>query len=212
MTVTAEEKGKQDKAVVLTLAPSEYADLVEGLTPLETTLRNLALVSFAVVGIGGILSISQPIRPELYLYGPAQAIYGRYANTESLVGENSVIFDSLGSLQLQLKRLRTLPANWDGEGGERIQEETLSSANDLLGSISDAMFRLGGPVPAPLVSPCSDGRVCFSWKRADKELWIYVQGHTADVYRWEPRGRYESEPFEQIAIPTVSEHVAWFLS
>ena len=198
------------KMVTGAVVTPEYEDLVTDLKPLEVRLRNLALVGIATVGITGMLGIPSPGTQQLYVYAPQDYFFAR-SSTSGLI-ESETMLESLAALRGSLDRFSKFPDNWDGEGAEAFAPETIASAHRVVTFIDKALFNSALALTVPMVSPYTDGRVSFSWRIGAKELWVFVQDSTADVYRWEPAEQHDSQPFEQIAIADIQEHIDWLLS
>jgi hypothetical protein len=208
MTTTVEQFTTE--MITGTLITPEYEDLVSDLTPLEVKLRNLALVGITAVGFSGILGAVPCGGQQLYVYAPHGYFFAR-PSTSGLI-ESPTILESLAALQGSLNRFRTFKEDWDEDGAEAFSPETLESAHQVVTYTYEAVLRSDFVATAPMVSPGTDGRISFAWRLGSKELWIYVQGKTADVYRWEPAYQFDSQPFEQIAVADVQEHIDWLLS
>jgi hypothetical protein len=208
MTTTLEDL--TPKTMTGTILTPEYDDLTVELTPLEAKLRDLALVSVAAVGLAGVFGGVSGGGQQMYIYGPAGYFYHQ-PSTSGLI-ESPAILESLEALQCELNRLRKFKDDWDEDGAEVFSSDTITSAQGVLTHISNAILSLDFVSGGPMISPGTDGRISFTWRVGTKELWIYVQDKTADVYRWEPFEEYESQTFEQITIADVREHIDWLLS
>ena len=208
MTTTLEEF--TTRTMTGTVVNPEYEDLVTELTPLEVKLRNLALVGVAAVGFAGVLGWVPSGGQQLYVYGPAGYFFAR-PSTSGLI-ESPTILESLAALQGSVNRFRKFKDDWDEDGAEAFSPETIASAHEVITYVYEAVLGSDVLATAPMVSPGTDGRISFAWRLGSKELWIYVQGKTADVYRWEPADQFDSEPFEQVAVADVQEHIDWLLS
>jgi len=209
-TMTAIVEEFVPKMITGAIVTPEYEDLVTPLTPLELKLRNLALVGIATVGFAGILGTLPCGGRQLYFYAPHDYFFARTSTTGLI--ESETMLESLAALRGSLTRFRKFKDDWDEDGAEAFSQETLASADEVVSSLYDAVLRSNFAVSAPMVSPGTDGRISFAWRLGSKELWIYVQAQTADVYRWDPAERYDSQPFEQITIANIQEHIDWLLS
>jgi hypothetical protein len=198
------------KMMTAAVVTPEYADLVTDLTPLEVKLRNLALVGVATVGFAGILGALPCGGQQLYVYAPHDYFFARTSTTGLI--ESETILESLAALRGSLGRFSKFKANWDEDGAEAFSPETIASAHEVVASFDDAILKSDLVITAPMVSPCTDGRISFAWRLGSKELWIFVKDNTVDVYRWEPAEGHDSQPFEQVAIANIQEHIDWLLS
>lgn len=208
MTTIVEDRAP--KMLTGAVSAPEYVDLIDDLVPLEVKLKNLALVTVGLVGMFGGPPLPCRQAQQLYFVAPPEYFFAR-TSTSGLI-ESETMLESVAALRGSLARFRTFKHNWDNDGAEPFTSETVASADAVVAMVRAAVLDSYSVTNAPMISPCSDGRISFAWKLGSKELWIYVQDNTADVYRWEPADRYDSQPFEQIAVNGIQEHIEWLLA
>ena len=84
------------------------------------------------------------------------------------------------------RSMMQLPDNWDDEGALQIQEQTWSSAVNLLRKAARSLYETSRQsLPAPRINPCADGSIDLYWKTDAFTLLISVkkdEGVTPDFY------------------------------
>lgn len=113
-------------------------------------------------------------------------------------------------LSLELMRIASLESNWDGEGAESVQQNTVTTATILLSLARSAVEHLAdSPSAAPTLFPTVEGGAAFKWVHGSKELKCTVLGDAVEVVRWTSPDRYESDGFWEIPVRRVGEHFEW---
>jgi hypothetical protein len=213
---------EKSNEVIVTRIDPDTCENTE-ITSLESKLKGFV---FACPGVGrsltgSLLGAYNPHVKTVYIYRCRTSNWTAFSSalaahttltTSSPSVETSRLAVALGSLQLDLRRFRRFESNWDGEGADPFSSETLISAQEILGQTYEVAIRSPRQEVIPMLSPCGDGRICFTWKSKHKELWAYADGKFADLYRWHPLSNRESESFEHLPISRVREHIDWVLS
>lgn len=113
-------------------------------------------------------------------------------------------------LSLELMRIASFEPNWDGEGGEAVQQNTVTAATILLSLARSAMEQFAdSPSPVPTLFQTVEGGAALKWIRGPKELKCTVLGDIVEVVRWTSPDRYESDGFWEIPVRRVGEHFKW---
>src|SRR5258706_3848002 len=74
------------------------------------------------------------------------------------------------------KRLLRLETDWDGEGAQRIENDTWRRAAEFLRRLSlSVRSRYGLTMPSPRIGPCSDGSIDLYWRFGEVRALINVQ-------------------------------------
>src|SRR5258708_655042 len=196
--------------------------------PPETKYKGIIVGKWHSIGhnlTGSLAGAYDPQSKVIYMYsyrvpGPLPDwsktwnLFPSPQNTAATTFTNAAIgfTEALGSLLGDLTRFSKFETNWDNTGAAPFATETMQAARELLAQAFKVAMQPLRQISAPMLSPCSDGRICFTWRTADKELWIYVEAQRADVYRCQPLSSMESESFEQIPISDAQEHIDWVLS
>jgi hypothetical protein len=133
-------------------------------------------------------------------------------------GEHPSVFRSAGGvsafewerLSLELMRIANLESNWDGEGGEAVQQSTVTTTTILLTIAKSVMERFAdSPSTVPALFPTVEGGAALNWIRGQKELKCTVFGDIVEVVRWRSPDRFESDGLWEIPVPRVREHFEW---
>jgi len=120
-------------------------------------------------------------------------------------------FTAVSSLRRKIVDFAQLTPNWDGEGAEPVERETIITGLQLIEHIAIVLERKNtNSVPSVRAFP--DGSIFFKWIRGQKELAITVQGRNVEVQRWEPLDAFQSQGLWQISVDATSEHVEWVLT
>lgn len=116
-------------------------------------------------------------------------VHDRQATAPSLARIVGAIDDARG--------LTDLPVDWDDEGASPIAEQTFQRAASFLRTTAMQLAVWGIELPAPQISPCSDGSIDLFWKDEAFRLLVNVQpGNAAsDFFGENPRGIQVKGPF-----------------
>lgn len=111
-------------------------------------------------------------------------------------------------LRRRLWALRQLEEDWDEDGAAGFNDETLTTAHQVLDRI--ALLTLGTRTEVrPQLVPMPDGTVIFRWINDDRELAITVDNMAVQVQRWTPLESYEAEGHWETSGSEIGEHLEW---
>jgi hypothetical protein len=139
---------------------------------------------------------------------PARVFYAvPLVNVSDPLQHNYVQWDRLN---LELMRIASLTANWDGEGAEAISRAAVDNAQTLLQLAKNVAGRSTFfQCPLPLLVASIDGGVILKWVCGSKELKCKILDNVIEVIRWKSPDHFESDGFWEVPVDHVSEHLEW---
>jgi hypothetical protein len=114
------------------------------------------------------------------------------------------------SLSAQLRRLRKLPAGWDGDVAPVISEATGSTAEEVIKEVHHAALS-GLVVPAVHLGPLPDGTLRFECTYSNKELFLTISNKDIQIQAWQPLDAVESMGYWETDTAGVMGHLEWLV-
>ena len=92
------------------------------------------------------------------------------------------------SIEQDLDRLASLPANWDREGAPRIDPAIIRAARHFIARLPPNV------APIPAVVPSAAGNLQFEWNAGRRSLELEIENPSTIHYlKWDPNEKVEEE-------------------
>ncbi len=92
------------------------------------------------------------------------------------------------SIEHDLDRLASLPANWDREGAPRIDPAIIQAARNFIARLP------ANVAPIPAVVPSAAGNLQFEWSAGRRSLELEIEDpSTIHFLKWDPNEKVEEE-------------------
>ncbi len=100
----------------------------------------------------------------------------------------SYVADFQATINQELDRLASLPANWDREGAPRIDPAIIQAARQFISELPP------GTAPIPAVVPSAAGNLQFEWDAGPRSLEVEIETPSIIHYlKWDPSEQVEEE-------------------
>ncbi len=111
------------------------------------------------------------------------------------------------SVEQELNRLASLPANWDREGAPRIDPAIIRAARDFIARLPPDV------APIPAVVPSAAGNLQFEWTAGRRSLELEIESPSTIHYlKWDPNEQVEEEDVFNIKDTDRTVHlIQWFV-
>jgi hypothetical protein len=117
------------------------------------------------------------------------------------------VADFEATINQELDRLASLPANWDHEGAPRIDPVIIQAARQFISQLPQDI------APLPAVVPSAAGNLQFEWNAGRRSLELEIEKPSVVHYlKWDPsEGVEEEDTFEINATDRAVFLIQWFI-
>ena len=117
------------------------------------------------------------------------------------------VADFESSINRELDRLASLPANWDREGAPRINPAIIQAAREFIARLPSGIASI------PAVVPSAAGNLQFEWNAGRRSLELEIESPSTIHYlKWDPNAGVEEEDTFAIRDTDPAEYlIAWFM-